>query len=110
MSKDIDDAVNELADVTAGRDLDSIPIVSVAETPTTVEVTLGLPSGNEFTDTFDRPPVWGANCDLKRFLDAMGVGPDDLDDLVGREVPASRRVGKAGLEFSIDRERVFESD
>ncbi|MFC4408042.1 hypothetical protein [Haloarchaeobius iranensis] len=107
MTDDIDDAVDELADVQAGSDLESVPIVGVAETNATVSVTLGLPSGNEFVDEFTKPPVWGANCELQSFLDAMGVGPDELDELVGRTVAAEREVGTSGLEFSIDREAVF---
>lgn len=110
MTGDIDDAVDELADVQAGSDLDAIPIVDVAETGTTVTVTLGLPSGNEFVDEFTKPPVWGANCELQSFLDAMGVGPNELDELVGMSVPAEREVGTSGLEFSIDREAVFEGN
>jgi len=107
MTGDIDDAVDELADVQAGSDLDSVPIVDVAETNATVSVTLGLPSGNEFVDEFTKPPVWGANCELQSFLDAMGVGPNELDELVGMTVAAEREVGTSGLEFSIDREAVF---
>mgnify|MGYP006296831009 FL=1 len=107
MTGDIDDAVDELADVQAGSDLDSVPIVDVAETNATVAVTLGLPSGNEFVDEFTKPPVWGANCELQSFLDAMGVGPNELDELVGMTVAAEREVGTSGLEFSIDREAVF---
>lgn len=104
MSKDVDDAASQLSSVAAEASLDMVPVVAVDEGAETVDVTLELPSGKLFTQSFAKPPVWGANCDLKRLLDGTGIEPDDVDDLVGDRLPCQRSIDDEGLSFSIDLE------
>lgn len=103
MSNDVDDAVDQLTVVTSGDSLASIPVVAVDEGPHEVTLTLELPSGDRFDDTFTKPPVWGPNCDLQDLLDHVGIGPDELGDLVGRRLPCDRSVRENGIEFYVDR-------
>lgn len=100
-SDDVDSIAADLSDVTDG-DLEEAPVVAVEDSPETVTVTLELPSGTQFTDSFDRPPVWGSNCELKRLLDAFGLGPDDVDGLVGERLPCDREVRDDGIHFWVD--------
>ncbi|MFC6973433.1 hypothetical protein ACFQL1_00205 [Halomicroarcula sp. GCM10025709] len=61
-----------------------------------------LPGGASFEQCFKRPPVWGANCDLKRFLDAYELAPDEVEELIGKRVPVNREVVDDTLRFEID--------
>ncbi len=82
--------------------LDTMPVVDVDERGHEVLLTLELPSGVTFTDSFDVPPVWGSNCDLKTILDAHGLGPGEVASLVGRPLPTESEPGQRGMEFSVD--------
>lgn len=101
MSRDIDDLARDLSAAREG-DLDERPVVGVADDGDAVTLTLGLPSGDRFSRRLARPPVWGANCDLKRLLDACGLGPDEVEALEGETVPCTRSVVDGDLEFAID--------
>lgn len=104
MEEDIENAVDQLSVVTSGDALASIPVVAVSESEHDVTLTLELPSGDRFDETFSKPPVWSANCELKQLLDYAGVDPNDLDDLVGTQLPCDRTVRDTGIEFYVDLE------
>ncbi|MCU4924544.1 hypothetical protein OB905_00900 [Halobacteria archaeon AArc-dxtr1] len=108
MSDDIDDESDQLTVVTSGDALSSIPVSAVSETAHEVVVTMLLPSGDTFSDRFSKPPVWGSNCDLKRLLDHVGIGPDEMDDLVGEKLPCDRTIYETGIEFEIDLDALSE--
>ena len=102
MSNNIDTTADALASVQSNDDLDTVSIVDVTEEGHEVCVHLQLPGSPNFEQRFERPPVWGANCDLKRLLDADGLGPDKIEALVGQEVPVTRDVIGGTLHFEID--------
>ena len=76
MSDDIDTTADALASVQSNDDLDTVEIAEVTEEGHDVCFHLQLPGSPNFEQRFKRPPVWGANCDLKRLLDAYDLGPD----------------------------------
>jgi hypothetical protein len=100
-SDDVESIAADLSDVTGGE-LDRAPVVAVEDGPEAVALTLELPSGTQFSDRFDRPPVWGPNCELKRLLDSFDLGPDEADELVGKRVPCDREVREDGIHFWVD--------
>jgi len=102
MSEEIDKVAESLSTVRAGGSLDELRVAAVEETSHEVEVVLELPSGDRVRQTFSKPPVWGTNCELKTLLDAYDLGPDDVDELVGRAVPCEREVSGSGITFEID--------
>jgi hypothetical protein len=102
MSDDIDTTADALSNVQSNEDLDTVAIVDVTEDGHEVCVHLQLPGSPNFEQRFERPPVWGANCDLKRVLDAYGLGPDEIEALVGQQVPVTREVVDGTLHFEID--------
>ena len=61
-----------------------------------------MPGSPNFEQRFDRPPVWGANRDLKRILDAYNFGPDEIETRIGTQVPVTREVVDGTLNFDID--------
>lgn len=98
----VEAAADSLNAVREGGDLSDVRVSRIDRDGHEVTVTLTLPSGTTFTDDFSVPPVWGANCDLKRLLDAYGLGPDSMNELVGESVPCSREVRDGGLELHVD--------
>jgi len=102
MDRDIDNTAEALDSVRSNGDLDTVEIVEITEESHEVCLHLQLPGSPDFEQWLNRPPVWGANCDLKRVLDAYGLGPDDVEQLVGKQVPVNREVIDGTLNFEID--------
>lgn len=102
MSDDIDDIADSLGAVKAGEDLTTLPVESVDDGGGTVTLNLKTPAGNVFRRELKRPPVWGANCDLKRLLDALELGPEETDALEGMELPVTREVVDGRPRFELD--------
>ena len=102
MSGEIDTTAEALSDVQSNGDLDTVEIVEITEASHEVCFHLQLPGSPNFEQRFKRPPVWGANCDLKQILDAYNLGPDDIEDIVGEQVPVTREVTDGTLHFEID--------
>lgn len=99
---EIDKVAASLSTVKAGGSLDELAVADVTDEGHEVTVVLELPSGDEVSQTFSKPPVWGSNCDLKTLLDAFGLGPDRTDELVGETVPCKREVTGTSMSFEID--------
>lgn len=106
MPDDIDDIADALGAVRAGGDLSTLPVSAVSDDGTTVTVELKTPAGNVFKRELKRPPVWGANCKLKTLLDAYGLGPDNVEELQGRELPVRREVVDGRPRFELDFEQL----
>jgi len=102
MSDDIDTTADALSSVQSNGDLDTVPIVDVTEEQQDICFHLQVSGSPNFEQRFTRPPVWGANCDLKRLLDAYNLGPDEIENLIGQEVPVTREVIDGTLSFEID--------
>ena len=102
MSDDIDTTADALSNVQSNEDLATVEIVDVTEEGHEVCFHLQLPGSPNFEQRFERPPVWGANCDLKRILDAYNLGPDEIEDLIGTQIPVTREVVDGTLNFDID--------
>lgn len=102
MDGEIDTTAEALSSVQSDGDLDTVEIVDVTEASHEVCLHLRLPGSPDFEQRFKRPPVWGANCDLKRVLDAYGLSPDEIPELVGKQVPVNREVIDGTLKFEID--------
>ena len=102
MNGDIDNTAEALASVRSNGNLDTVEIVAVTEESHKVCFHFQLPGGAALEEWFKRPPVWGANCDLKRVLDAYGLGPDETEQLIGKQVPVNREVIDGTLQFEID--------
>lgn len=102
MTGDIDNTAEALSRVRTNGNLDTVEITDVTEEGHEVCVHMELPGGASFEQRFKRPPVWGANCDLKRFLDAYELAPDEVDALIGTRVPVDREVVDETLQFEID--------
>jgi len=103
---DIDTTAKALDSVRSNGDLDTVEIAAVTEEDQAVCLHLQLSGSPDFEQWFKRPPVWGANCDLKRVLDAYGLGPDEVEQLVGEQVPVNREVTDGTLNFEIDIENM----
>jgi len=101
MTGDIDTTADALASVQSNGDLETVEIVAVSEANHEVCFRLQLPGSPTFEQRFKRPPVWGANCDLKRILDAYDLGPDEIEQLIGTQVPVTREVIDGSLHFEI---------
>jgi len=99
---EIDDTAKALSSVQSNGDLDTVEIVEVTEESHEVCFHLQLSGSPDFEQRFKRPPVWGANCDLKQLLDAYGLSPDEIEDIVGEQVPVTREVVDGTLHFEID--------
>jgi len=106
MSDDIDTTADALSNVQSNTDLDTAEIVDVTEDGHEVYVHLQLPGSPNFEQRFERPPIWGANCDLNRLLDAYGLDPDETEALVGQQAPVTREVVDGTLHFDIDIEEL----
>ena len=104
MSDDIDTTADALSNVQSNEDFDTVEIVDVTEEGHEVCFHLQLPGSPNFEQRFERPPVWGANCDLKRILDAYNLGPDEIEDLIETQIPVTREVVDGTLNFEIDTE------
>lgn len=102
MPEDIDDIADALGAVKAGGDLSQLPVSAVQDDGQTVTIELKTPANNIFRRELKRPPVWGSNCDLKRLLDAFGLGPDEVQELKGKEIPVQREVAAGRPTFQID--------
>ncbi|WP_324758014.1 hypothetical protein [Haloarcula montana] len=102
MPGDIDNTADALSRVRTNGNLDTVEITDVTEEGHEVCLHMELPGGASLEQCFKRPPVWGANCDLKRFLDAYGLAPDEVDELTGKRVPVDREVVDGTLQFEID--------
>jgi len=102
MNGEIDTTAQALSSVQSDGDLGSVEVVDVTEQPHEVCFHLQLPGSPDFEQRFNRPPVWGANCDLKRILDAYGLSPAEIEGLVGKQVPVNREVKDGTLHFEID--------
>ena len=102
MDGDIDDTAEALDNVRLDGDLDTVEVVEVTEASHEICLHLQLPGSPDSEQWLNRPPVWGANCDLKRILDAYGLGPDEIEQLVGKQVPVNREVIDGTLNFEID--------
>jgi hypothetical protein len=102
MPDDIDNIADALGAVKAGGDLSRLPVSAVHDDGQAVTIELKTPANNVFRRELKRPPVWGPNCDLKRLLDAYGLGPDDVQELQGKEVPVQREVAAGRPTFQID--------
>jgi len=102
----IDNTAEALDSVRSNGNLDTVEIVEVTEEGHEVCFHFQLPGGADLEQRFKRPPVWGANCDLKRILDAYGLAPDEVEQLIGKQVPANREVIDGTLHFEIDIENV----
>lgn len=102
MGDDIDDIADSLGAVKAGGDLSTLPVTSVEDAGDIVTVNLKTPAGNVFSRELKRPPVWGPNCELKRMLDALGLGPEELDALEGMELPVRRAAVDGRPRFELD--------
>jgi hypothetical protein len=101
-SDDVETTAARLSDLEDDADLDRVPVVAVEDGAERVELTLELSSGTRFSHSLSRPPVWGPNCELKTVLDAFGLGPDEVGELVGRRLPCERSVREDGIRFSVD--------
>lgn len=101
MTGDIDTTADALSSVQSDGDLETVEIVDVTEEGHEVCFHLQLPGSPPFEQRFKRPPVWGANCDLKRILDAYDLGPGEIEQLVGTQVPVTREVIDGALHFAI---------
>ncbi|MFB6188632.1 MAG: hypothetical protein ABEI57_02000 [Halapricum sp.] len=102
MTDDIDDIADALGAVKAGGDLSTLPVSAVHDDGVTVTIELKTPAGNIFDRELKRPPVWGANCKLKTLLDACGLGPEEVQQLVGKELPVKREVRGSRPRFELD--------
>ena len=102
MPDDIDDIADSLGAVKAGTDLSTLPVSSVEDDGTTVTIRLKTPAGNIFTRELKRPPVWGANCKLKTLLSAYDLGPEEVGQLEGRDLPVTRTVVDGRPRFEVD--------
>ena len=102
MTGDIDATADALSSVRSNGDIETVEIVEITEEGHEVCFHLQLPGSPTFEQRFKRPPVWGANCDLKRLLDAYDLGPDEIEGLVGKQVPVTREVVNGTLNFDID--------
>lgn len=102
MSEEIDKVAESLSTVRSGGSLDELEVGDVRDGDHEVTVVLELPSGDRVTETFSKPPVWGTNCDLKTLLDAFGLGPESVEELVGETVPCQREVAGSGITFEVD--------
>jgi hypothetical protein len=110
MTDDIDEAADQLSVVRSGEALEAVPVTGVREDDAEAVLELTLPNGDSFTETFTKPPVWGANCELKTLLDAFGLGPGDVDGLEGEELPCDRDVTETGIEFEVDLDALAGAD
>jgi len=108
MPDDIDDAADSLGAVKAGEDLSTLPVRSVEDDGEVVRINLETPAGNVFSRELKRPPVWGSNCELKRLLDALDLGPEDTDSLEGMDLPVKREVVDGRPRFELDLETLAE--
>lgn len=104
MTTGIDKIADSLAEVATNGDLDRVRIAAVEETAQEVDVILELPSCDRFTHTFQKPPVWGTNCDLERLLSAYDVDRENMRGLTDERVPCTREVENGSLEIEIDLE------
>lgn len=102
MSEEIDNAADALSSVQSNGDLDTVEIADVTEEGHEVCFHLQLSGSPNFEQRFNRPPVWGSNCDLKRILDAYNFGPDEIEGVIGQQVPVTREVIDGNLSFEID--------
>lgn len=102
MSDDIDDIADALGAVKAGTDLSTLPVASVSDDGNVVRIVLETPAGNVFERELKRPPVWGANCDLKTLLSACDLGPDEVESLEGKSLPVRREVVDGRPRFELD--------
>ena len=109
MTPSIDETADQLTVVTSGEALSSVPVVSVTEDRHELTLILELPSGDRFSDTFTKPPVWGPNCALKDLVEYAGVDPSSLADLQGTELPCDRTITDTGIDFYVDREKLTET-
>ncbi len=84
--------------VEASSDEDSDPhgrqtaasITEVVESMHSVTLVVEPPERQQFEVVARKPPIWGRkSCKLEKLLDEFGVGPDDIDSLLGREVPCT---------------------
>ncbi|WP_290811758.1 hypothetical protein [Halovivax sp.] len=110
MSNEIERSASSLAAVAADGDLDRVRIAAVEEAANDVDVVLELPSCDRFVHTFEKPPVWGANCDLERLLSALDADREHLRGLVDERVPCRRRVESGSLEVEIDVDELAADD
>jgi hypothetical protein len=108
MGDNIDDVADELTVVQSGDGLSSVPVSHVEEDAGTVTVRLELPSGDQFDVPLEKPPVWGSNCQLQTLLDAYDIGPDAIDDLVGRTIPCDVDIGPGTVDVSPDVEALHQ--
>jgi len=106
MGDDIDDIADSLGAVKAGEELTELPVTTVEDDGQTVTLHLKTPAGNVFDREFKRPPVWGANCDLKRLVDGLGVDHDSIETLEGESLPVRREVVEGRPRFELDFERI----
>jgi len=102
MSEEIDKVAESLSTVRSGGSLDELRVGEVRDGTHELTLVLELPSGDQVTETFSKPPVWGTNCDLKTVLDAFGLGPENPEQLVGKTVPCNREVTGSGITFEVD--------
>jgi len=102
MTGGIDTTAEALSSVQSSGDLDTVAVAEVTEESHEVCFHLELPGSPNFEQRFKRPPVWGANCDLKQILDAYDRSPEEIESLVGEQVPVNREVSDGTLHFEID--------
>lgn len=102
MTDDIDDIADSLGAVKAGKDLSTLPVSSVEDDGDIVRINLKTPSGNVFSRELKRPPVWGPNCKLKTLLDALELGPNEVQALEGMALPVRRDVVDGRPRFELD--------
>lgn len=102
MSEEIDKVAESLSTVRAGGSLDELRVADVEEDDHEVTLVLELPSGDRVTEALSKPPVWGTNCELKTLLDAHDLGPGEVGELVGTELPCEREVTGSGITFEVD--------
>jgi hypothetical protein len=102
MPDDIDDIADSLGAVKAGTNLSTLPVSSVEDDGDVVRINLKTPAGNVFSRELKRPPVWGPNCKLKTLLDALELGPKEVQSLEGMELPVRRDVVDGRPRFELD--------
>lgn len=92
MADDIDDLGDQLQGLKEDSQAITAEIVDLdlqsGGEETEIEVTCRLPSGTSFSEVYPMPDAWSYDEPIFSLLDFYDLEPQDVGDLVGREVPA----------------------